>query len=168
MHVVSSKAWRVKPYRKLTVRDLHSTRLNNQPKLTWKPIFTTFMLAPGVSIPSNQEDIDEAFVKSSYAIATEHLNSHFSCIFAGPHSGLVANYTIGTWSKKVQTSQVMKHGTEEDKAKLPPPSNYNHEHKQKRTLASGECVRPRKIVKRNTGRKDGIGGDVAGAADKLV
>ena len=23
----------------------------------------------------------------------------------------------------------MKHGTEEDKEKLPPPSNYNHEHK---------------------------------------
>ena len=70
------------------------------------------MLAPGVSIPSNQEDIDEAFVKSSYAIATEHLKSHFSCIFAGPHSGLVAHYTIGTWSKKVQRAQVMKHGTE--------------------------------------------------------
>ena len=62
----------------------------------------------------------------------------------------------------------MKHGTEEDKAKLPPPSNYNHEHKKRRTVASGERVRPRKIAKRNTGRKDGIGGDVAGAADELV
>ena len=81
------------------------------------------MLAPGVSIPSNQEDIDEAFVKSSYAISTEHLKSHLSYILAGPHAGLVANYTIGTWSKKVQRAQVMNHGTEEDKAKLPPPSN---------------------------------------------
>ena len=88
------------------------------------------MLAPGVSIPINQEDIDEAFGKSSYAIATEHLNSHFSYIYSlAPHAGLVTNYTIGTWSKKVQRAQVMKHGTEEDTAKLPPPSNYNHEHK---------------------------------------
>ena len=107
-------------------------------------------------------------MKSSYAIATEHLKSTFSYIFSRPQAGLVANYTIGTWSKKVQRAQVMKHGTEEDKAKLPPPSNYNHEHKQKRTVASGERVRPRKIAKRNTGRKDGIGGDVAGAADELV
>ena len=62
----------------------------------------------------------------------------------------------------------MKHGTEEDKEKFPPPSKYNHEHKQKRTVASGEHVRPRNIAKRNTGRKDGIGDDVAGAADELV
>ena len=95
------------------------------------------MLAPGVSIPSNQEDIDEAFVKSSYAISTEHLKSRFSYIFSGPHAGLVANYTIVTWSKKVQRARVTKHGTEEDKAKLPPPSNYKHEHKQKRTFSSG-------------------------------
>ena len=100
VHVVGSKAWRIKPYRKFTGHDIHSTRLKNQHKLTWKPIFTTMMLAPGVSIPSNQEDIDEAFVKSSYAIATEHLKSRFSYIFSDPMQVLLQTIPLALGLRK--------------------------------------------------------------------
>ena len=39
--------------------------------------------------------------------------------------GRISKYIIGTWSRKVAHSKILKNGTAEDKAKLPPTSARN-------------------------------------------
>ena len=39
--------------------------------------------------------------------------------------GQMSKYSIGTWSRKMARSKILKWGTEEDKAKLPPSTAYN-------------------------------------------
>ena len=79
---------------------------------------------PGLVIPAQEHDIDDAFVESSYASATRYLRENYSYIFQGPE-GSTEGFLIGTWSRKVRRSEVLKHGTPEDKAKLAPPNPKN-------------------------------------------
>ena len=109
--------------------------------------------APGVTIPKNQDQIDEAFVQSSYAIATEYLKHRFKYIFNDAPAGLIANYNISTWSRKIARSEVIKNGTEEDKQKLPPPNKRNRPREEKHTRVSGTHSKPRKVAKRGTARR---------------
>ncbi len=81
----------VKPYCKLSGCDLHSKELKNEYKLNWKPIFSKMMEAPGLTIPHNLADVDEAFVQTSYTIATEFLKENYSYIFKAG-DGVVCNY----------------------------------------------------------------------------
>ena len=85
----------------------------------WKPIYTKMMQTPGLTIPTRLEDIDEAFVRTSYVTATDYLKSCFSYIFE-KDAGIVNAYTLGTWSFKIKHSEVKKHGNPADIGKLPP------------------------------------------------
>ncbi|KAL7538044.1 hypothetical protein ACHAXR_008244 [Thalassiosira sp. AJA248-18] len=166
VHIDGVKQWRIKPYRKLTGRDLHSKELKDDLKLNWRPIFTKMMEAPGLSIPTKQSHIDEAFVQSSYAMATEYLKSRFSYIFEA-EDGLVNSYTIGTWSYKIKPSEVVKHGTQADIDKLPAPTAKNQQHKTKRKVTPGKRRRVRKVAKAGTGKRDTLPVESEGEGEEV-
>ena len=72
-------------------------------------------------------------------------------IFSGP-DGSTENLLIGTWSKKVHRSNVLKYGTSKDIAKFPPPTARN---KVKRTgiaRTSGPLRKKRKCPRRGESR----------------
>ena len=148
----SGQQWRIKPYRYLKGCDLHSKHLQDMFKLNWKPIFSKMMEAPGLNIPNNVKDIDEAFVTSSYALATEYLKSCFSYIFKST-DGLINSYALGTWSYKIKRSVVLKNGTAEDIAKLPSETAYNKAHATKRTITVSKRRRLNKVAKAGTSKR---------------
>lgn len=145
--------WRVKPYRKLLGKDIYSERQRNIFKNEWKPIFSKMMEAPELRIPKNVDDITDDIVRESYEIATAYLKSSFEYIFLNKPEGATDSYTIGTWSFKIKVSEVQKHGTDNDKAKLPPCTPSNQRHKTKRTITPSKRQRPTKITKKGTSRK---------------
>jgi hypothetical protein len=110
--------------------DLPKQKLVSELDTKWKPIFRLMMKAPGIpdTIPS---DADENFVQQTFEIATEYLKSTVSYIWA-KHEGVLGNYKIGTWSRKVSSSEIRKHGTQEDIAKLPPVTARNKTDSRKR------------------------------------
>lgn len=152
VHFDGGRSWRLKPYRKFSGRDLHSKALRDVYRAEWKPIFGAMMEAPGLSIPSNRDDIDEAFVQSSYAIATDHLKSRFSYMFR-KSAAIVSSYTIGTWSHKTKPSVVRKYGTASDVARLSPTTPRNNPHRTKRTFTQQRRRRVRKVAKAGAGRR---------------
>ena len=107
--------------------DLPRKKLVSELDTKWKPIFRLMMKAPGVptAIPS---EAGEDFVKETFDKATQYLKETVSYIWKKGEP----TYTIGTWSKKVQPSQVRMHGTESDIAKLGPVTARNKKHRRKR------------------------------------
>ena len=152
VHFDGGRSWRLKPYRRFSGRDLHSKALQDVHRAEWKPIFGAMMEAPGLSLPSDRDDIDEAFVQSSYAIATDHLKSRFSYIFR-KSAGIVSSYTIGTWSHKIKPSVVRKYGTESDLARLPPATPRNNPHRTKPTFTQRRRRQVRKVAKAGAGKR---------------
>jgi len=148
VHVDDQKRWVIKPYRKLIGRDLPSELLSNQLRSEWRPIFRKMMETPGLVIPTNLSEIDEEFLRTSYELATDYLRSCASYVFNVPPASL-ADYTVGTWSRKTKRSSVEKHGTQEDIARLPPITARNHCNPSKRTRQ----VRDRRLM--NKVRKKG-------------
>jgi hypothetical protein len=153
IHIDGVQRWRVKPYRKLLGKDIYSESQRNIFKNEWKPIFSKMMDAPGLRIPKNMDEITDDFVRESYEIATAYLKSLFEYIFLNKPEGATDSYTIGTWSFKIKVSEVQKHGTDNDKAKLPLRTPSNQQHKTKRTITPSKRQRPPKITKKGTSRK---------------
>jgi hypothetical protein len=69
----------------------------------------------------HERKIGDTFVKSSYASAARFLHENHSCIFEGP-KGSTKSLLFNPWSKQVGRSEVLKHGTLQDIAKLASPS----------------------------------------------
>lgn len=88
------------------------------------------MEAPDINIPSIVDDITEEILIGSYDAATAHLKEKFSYIFRQSDDTL-SKYTIGTWSKKVKRSEVIKNGTALDISRLPAPTKFNKSKKKK-------------------------------------
>ena len=105
-------------------------------------------------MPHNLADIDEAFVQTSYTIATEFLKENYSYIFK-PGDGVVCNYSIATWSSKIKRSEVVKKGTPEDVLWLPPCKAHNKPHQKKRTFTVARSV-VRKRAKAGKWKRDVI------------
>ena len=121
VHIEGGRMWKIKPYRFFIPKDFHSQQLRNLFNIEWKPIFSRMMETPGLKIPA---DVDDAFVESSYASTTTFLREKYSYIFSGPE-GSTDNFLIGTWSRKIRRSHVLKHGTVEDIRNLPDPGPRN-------------------------------------------
>lgn len=135
--------WHLPPFRQL--KGIHFTAENRKIYHNeWKPIFLKMMETPGLVIP---EQVSEQFITESFERATEHLKNNFSYIFESPPD-VVAGYRLGTWSKKTKYSQVMKHGTEEDKQKLPPPTASNKKRTPKERSAPSSAPRKRRLPKK--------------------
>ena len=119
VHVDGGQRWKIKPFRQFVSRDFPNRRLRITFSNEWKTIFGKMMETPGLVIPTHEHNIDDAFVENSYAGATEFLRENYSYIFEGPE-GSSEGLLIGTWSKKIRRSMVLKHGTSEDISKLAP------------------------------------------------
>lgn len=60
-------------------------------------------------------------MQSSFCVAIMYLKLMVSYIWIHERGyGQLSKYTIRTWSRKVACSEIIKHGTTEDKAMLPP------------------------------------------------
>ena len=93
--------------------------------------------APGLTIPS-RNNIDEAFIQTSYTIAPDYLRECYSYIFAAGDA-VVCDFTVGTWSFKTKRSEVLKKGTNADKSKLPAMMAKKNPHMNKRTFSGGHA-----------------------------
>jgi hypothetical protein len=121
----------------LQASNLHKKSLQNQFKLYWKPIFS--MMESCIDIPS--EAVDEAFVQSSYRLATEYLKQRVSYVWEmAKDERALDSWTLGTWSKRVGRSQIEKLGTAADKAKLPPATERNKPHQKKRSFTQSQTT----------------------------
>ena len=100
-----------------------------------------------MEIPTNQREITEEFLESSYELGTDYLRSCASYIFKVPPA-IVADYTVGTWSKKVKRSFIKKFGTQEDIARLPPATARNRSHLPKRPIQVNEQRLTNKVRKK--------------------
>ena len=109
------------------------------------------MEAPGLIAPP-LDDITEEVVRSTYEVGTNFLRSQYEYIFSKP-DGVTEAYSLGTWTFKIKASEVMKHGTDADKARL---QGGIQKHKQKRTVTPGIRRRQSKIAKKGTGRKSAV------------
>jgi len=103
------------------------------------------MRTPGLVIPKDVHDVDD------YASATDFLRENYSFIFAGP-DGSTENLLIGTWSKKVRRSYVVKHGTSEDITKLPSATVRNKIKRAGIPHKSGPLKKKRKCPHRGESR----------------
>ena len=139
------------PYRKLVGKYIPSMAQQKIFKNEWKPIFSKMMEAPGLIVPS-LDNITEEVIHDTYEVGTNFLRSQYEYIFARP-DGVTEAYSIGTWSFKIKPSEVMKHGTDADKARQP---GGIQKHKQKRTINPGVRRRLAKFAKKGTGRKSAV------------
>ena len=103
----------------------------------------------GDSWIGNSSRGDEDFVQSSFCVATNYLKSTLSYIWVQvKDEGQISKYTIGTWSRKVAHSEILKNGTAEDKAKLPSTSARNKADGRKRGGWSFERNGIRRVARR--------------------
>ena len=63
--------------------------------------------------------------------------------------GMLSQYTLGTWSKYRQLSEIEKHGTVQDKANLPQITARNQTDKRKRVFTIVEDARPNGRIRMN-------------------
>ena len=129
----------VNPFRFLQVTRLPSKKLQNEYKLHWAAVFNLLdsanIVVPRYSTWNNvpQDVIDEIY----NSFTTYWWNTYKFCFIKNPNALL--KWTLATWAARTRRSSVLKLGTEEDIAKLPPPSirnNQNGRHNtQKRKLS---------------------------------
>ena len=151
VHIDGGQKWRIKPYRHFVRRNFPSKKLKDEYRFEWQPVFREMMKAPGLVIPKDPRDVDDAFVESSYAVATAFLREKYSFIFAGP-DGSTENLLIGTWSKKVRRSFVPMHGIPDDIANLPPATARNNKKRAGTVRVSRPYRNKRKCPRRGEGR----------------
>ena len=151
VHIDGQQKWRIKPYRFFVSREFPSKQPLSSYRYEWQPIFREMMKTPGLRIPKDPRDIDDAFVEKSYADATAYLRDSYSFIFSGP-DGSIENLLIGTWSKKVRRSYAIKHGTAEDVANLPPATARNKTKRAGIVRRAGPLRNKRKCPRRGEGR----------------
>jgi hypothetical protein len=79
--------------------------------------------------------VDEDFVQSSFRDATEQLKQRASYIWRNAKDERdLTNLSIGTWARRTTRSEILKHGTQEDKARLPAATARNKTDTRKRTF----------------------------------
>ena len=143
------KMYKIKPFRHFGTPDFESESLKKDFKNKWNPIFKKMMETPGLNVPARASEITDAFVEESFDRATEFLEDSFSFLFTEVNREKTRAWTIGTWSRKISPSEVRKHGTAADKAKLPEATARNQPHRNnrcKRTITEKRGVH--KVAKR--------------------
>ena len=70
VHIDGQQKWRIKPYRFFVSREFPSKQPQTSYRYEWQPIFREMMKTPGLIIPKVVNNVDNAFVNSSYASAT--------------------------------------------------------------------------------------------------
>ena len=144
----TGKQYKIKPYRLLRDRDLHTQKLKNCLKLTWRPLFTSMSRVTGLELPDFPDNITDEDVTRSYNIATDYLKQRFNYLFGEGNEGRMSTWVISTWSRKLQVAEVEKNGTLADKAMLPTKTIRNQAHAKKRTVKKAEVTKVRRSKKK--------------------
>ena len=128
----------MRPFRQLTLKGLHTAALKNIFKLTWNKFFKVLDLLEGVNMPAaGARSVSEGELSSLYDELLTLLRTRYSYCFAmteKPH----ITWTLGTWALRTSRSEVIKRGSDEDKAFLAAPTQRNlhdgRSNSRKRTL----------------------------------
>ena len=144
------KPWKVKPYRELKGGDMKTKAMKDDLK-KWRSVYS--LMESAVTLPSDKADITQEVVLSTYQLAYTMLQNNYSYIFVGSDDAKLAKHMVGTWYRKTQRSEVLKHGTDSDKAKLSAPGKLNAPHGQKRSFKVINRRGANKVAKRGTSRR---------------
>jgi hypothetical protein len=109
----------------------------------WKPVLSLMEEAPSMGqLRENPAAIDAQYLQETLEKGKAFLRTRVSYIFAKPKAK-PGTWDISTWSKHVQRSSILKNGTPEDIAHLPPAGRYN----------SSRVARRRRITQPATNRR---------------
>jgi hypothetical protein len=103
--VVASKnvSYKLKPFCLLQGKDFHNKSIECELATKWKPIFRLMEQCFAFEI---SEQVEESFLLSSFWQATEILKSRAGYICENMDERVLSTWSIGTWSRKVQTSEI--------------------------------------------------------------
>jgi hypothetical protein len=118
---------RILPFRKLDLKMLPK-ELKNGFKLAWLPIFK-YLEEFETEIPKHGSEITDKMIEEYYNDCVDYLKERVSYCF---EKGDAMNWTLSTWSKKVQRSYIEKHGNQSDKEHLKEATPSNKERGFKR------------------------------------
>ena len=142
----------IKPFRKLIPSRLPK-KIANAYKLHWRPVYK--MMEQGLTQPVPQScTVDE--VNSLFEQGTTYMKTRVSYIFDNSKFHHI-EWTLATWSHYIGRSQIMKHGTENDKLNLPEQHRNNRPHnpgRKRRVPPPGKCRRS--VVQRRGIADDGL------------
>ena len=91
--------------------------------------------------------IDAAYLDESFQIGREYLKTRVSYIFENPKMNQ-NQWSVGTWSKKVARSSIMKYGSDSDKANLPAESSHRNRERQQNGRRRASVGDQRRRVRR--------------------
>ena len=130
----------VMPFRKMKIKGLPK-KLRGQWKAQWHPVLSKMASAPElkqfnadgwantnrISIGSNRVSIDD--IEKTYEVGSNFLKNSV-CEYVWLNYASTHNeWTVGTWSKRVQYQEIMKRGTDNDKMNLPNETKMNKKRK---------------------------------------
>lgn len=156
----NSQSTPVRPFRLLEPVMLPA-KLKTKYSLHWRPIFQLMEQAPGLILREPAE-INAEYLQESFQAANNHLKTRVGYVFQN-RKAKPATWVLSTWSKKVSHSEIVKHGTDEDRANLPSENRFNRPRQQKRRnrgLSSSNRVRRR--ARANAIGRSGAGGTAGG------
>ena len=116
---------KVRPYRLLQAKYLPKPMAQSF-KRNWKPIFQEMEKAEDIELPQDTRTMTSDDIEVAYEVATAHLQEKYSFLFSGKRK--YETWTISTWSTNISVCNVIKHGTESDKAKVGELSWVNCKH----------------------------------------
>ena len=139
----------IRPFRKLKLNMLPNEIKKNF-NLHWRSIFSMMQAAPGVEV--RETGIDYHYLRTSFDAAKGYLKTRVSYVFENERLH-PERWGISTWSQKIERSSIVKDGTEQDKANLPPESNRNKSRRQHgHTKAQADRRRVRQHLNRTSRR----------------
>lgn len=100
---------------------------------SWVPMLSLMDLASGFDIPKSSFRITNVFVNSSFIIGENRVLGTVEYLKEKTKKNL---WKISTWRFGMKCSEILKHNTEADKARLPPMTRCNKPHAQKRAFAT--------------------------------
>ena len=117
----------IRPFRKFSP-DMLPKDIKQKLRLHWFPIYKMMESAPDLRIRDG-DSIDATYLDQSFQLGKEYLKTRVSYIFDNANMNQ-NQWSVGTWSKKVARSSIMKYGSDSDKANLPAGSSRNRERQQ--------------------------------------
>ena len=132
----------IMPFMEIQLQLLPSP-IRNKFKNEWKPIFKFLENVTKDSVASG-DTIDGTYTK-----CLNHLKTRVSYCFAGTRDP--TKYTVSTWSNRTSRSQIVKKGTDSDKAQLGEAGGRNKAKKQgstRRRKAKSSVLYPGRQQKR--------------------
>ena len=121
----------VMPFRLMQPKCLPSGRIKDRFSQEFLPIMRKLLSTPNLPLDVNSTTIiPHDVVHSAFTVALDYLKTQVSYIFSNPKYK-IAGWSVGTWSKRVSTSEIRKFGTDEDKAKLPEETAQNKKRKRR-------------------------------------